>query len=51
MLAVNRVLAIVFLVLGVAILVRTASLGGGQVGIFAGLLFVVLGVVRLRATG
>ncbi len=40
-----------FLLLGLAILVRTATLGGGQVGWLAGAVFVVLGLVRLRAAG
>ena len=51
MLGVNRVLAVVLLVIGLAILVRTISLGGGQVGFLAGAVFVALGALRWRATG
>jgi hypothetical protein len=46
----NRVWALVLLVIGLAILVRTLSLGGGQVGFLAGAVFVALGLLRLRAT-
>jgi hypothetical protein len=35
-----------FVVLGVAILVRTAAAGGGVVGFVVGALFIVLGVAR-----
>jgi hypothetical protein len=49
MLTANRVLALVFVVLGCAILVRTLTLGGGQVGFLAGAVFVALGVLRWRA--
>jgi hypothetical protein len=35
-----------FVVLGVAILVRTAAAGGGAVGFVVGALFIVLGVAR-----
>jgi hypothetical protein len=35
-----------FVVLGVAILVRTAAAGGGGVGFVVGALFIVLGVAR-----
>jgi hypothetical protein len=45
----NRVLAIAFLAIGVALLVETAALGGGQVGFLAGGVFVLLGVLRWRA--
>ena len=50
MVVANRVWAIVLLVIGLAILVRTISLGGGQVGFLAGAVFVALGLLRLRAT-
>ena len=40
------VFALVFVGLGVALLVRTASAGGGVVGYVLGALFVVLGVAR-----
>jgi hypothetical protein len=36
----------VFVVLGVALLVRTAAAGGGVVGYVVGALFIVLGVAR-----
>jgi hypothetical protein len=36
----------VFVVLGVALLVRTAVAGGGVVGYVVGSLFIVLGVAR-----
>jgi hypothetical protein len=39
-------LTIVFVVLGIAILVRTAAAGGGVVGYVVGALFIVLGVAR-----
>jgi prolipoprotein diacylglyceryltransferase len=39
-------LTIVFVVLGIAILVRTAAAGGGVVGFVVGSLFIVLGVAR-----
>jgi hypothetical protein len=35
-----------FVVLGIAILVRTAAAGGGVVGFVVGALFIVLGVAR-----
>lgn len=49
MLRVNRILAYAFIVIGVALLVETAILGGGQVGFLAGAVFIVLGVLRHRA--
>lgn len=45
----NLVLAVVFVVLGVALLVATALAGGGQVGFLIGAVYLVLGVLRLRA--
>ncbi len=50
MLKVNRAMAWIFIALGVALLLRTLSLGGGQVGFLAAAVFVALGVLRLRAT-
>jgi hypothetical protein len=38
--------SVVFALLGVALLVRTAAAGGGVVGYVVGALFVVLGVAR-----
>jgi hypothetical protein len=35
-----------FVVLGVALLIRTAAAGGGVVGYVVGALFIVLGVAR-----
>jgi uncharacterized membrane protein HdeD (DUF308 family) len=40
------VFSAVFVVLGVVLLVRTASAGGGLVGYVVGALFIVLGVAR-----
>jgi hypothetical protein len=47
--AVNRILAYVFIVIGVVLLVETAVLGGGEVGFLAGAVFIVLGLLRRRA--
>jgi hypothetical protein len=41
------VFSIVFIVIGVALLVRTAAEGGGVVGFVLGALFIVLGAGRL----
>jgi hypothetical protein len=41
-----RVLAVLFVAIGVVLLVRTAAAGGGVVGYVLGALFVVLGVAR-----
>ena len=49
MLRVNRILSYAFIAIGVALLVETAILGGGQVGFLAGAVFVVLGILRYRA--
>ncbi len=49
MLTANRLFAILFLLLGVAILVRTLALGGGQVGFLAAAVFIALGALRWRA--
>ena len=40
------VFAALFVVIGIALLVRTASTGGGVVGYVLGALFVALGVAR-----
>jgi hypothetical protein len=40
------VFAALFVVIGIALLVRTASAGGGVVGYVLGALFVALGVAR-----
>ncbi len=40
------VFSALFVVIGVALLVRTAAAGGGVVGYVLGALFVVLGVAR-----
>jgi hypothetical protein len=40
------VFSALFVVIGVALLVRTASAGGGVVGYVLGALFIVLGVAR-----
>jgi hypothetical protein len=49
MVAASRAIAYVFLALGVGILAETLWLGGGQVGFLAGAVFLLLGVIRLRA--
>jgi hypothetical protein len=49
MLLVNRILSVAFLVIGVALLIETAALGGGQVGFVAGAVFIALGILRRRA--
>jgi TRAP-type mannitol/chloroaromatic compound transport system permease large subunit len=41
------VFALVMIVLGIALLARTASAGGGTVGYVIGALFVALGAARL----
>lgn len=41
------VFSVVFVLLGVALLVRTAAEGGGAVGFLVGGLFIALGVMRL----
>lgn len=41
------VFSLVAIGLGIALLVRTASLGGGTVGYLIGALFITLGVARL----
>jgi hypothetical protein len=45
--AVTQLLSLVMIGLGLALLVRTLAVGGGQVGILVGLLFVGLGAGRL----
>jgi hypothetical protein len=49
MVTAQRVMAVVLLLLGVALLVETLVIGGGQVGFLAGTVFVALGLLRLRA--
>jgi hypothetical protein len=49
MLLVNRLLSVAFLVIGVALLIETALLGGGEVGFVAGAVFIALGILRRRA--
>jgi hypothetical protein len=49
MVAASRAMAYVLLALGIAILAETLWIGGGQVGFLAGAVFIVLGVIRLRA--
>jgi hypothetical protein len=43
----TRLLALLLVGVGVALLARTAQLGGGQVGYLAGALFVAAGLGRL----
>jgi len=45
----NRALAVLFLAIGVVALAETAYQGGGQVGVMVGIVFILLGVLRLRA--
>lgn len=49
MLRLNRAIAYVFLGLGVALLIETIAIRGGSVGYLAGVVFIALGVLRLRA--
>jgi hypothetical protein len=49
MIAASRAVAYLFLAIGIVILAETIWLGGGQVGFLAGAVFIVLGVIRLRA--
>ena len=51
MLLVNRVLAVAFLMIGVALIIETAALGGRglQVGYLGGVVFIALGLLRRRA--
>ena len=46
---VNYFLAVLFAVIGVAILVETVAVHGGSVGYLMGAVFIVLGVMRWRA--
>ena len=41
------VFSIAFVAIGIALLVRTASAGGGVVGFVLGALFIVLGIARI----
>ena len=49
MVAASRAVAYLYLAIGIAILAETIWLGGGQVGFLAGAVFIVLGLIRLRA--
>jgi hypothetical protein len=42
-----RVFSVLFVVIGIALLVRTAAAGGGVVGFLLGALFIALGAGRL----
>lgn len=52
MLTVQRILAFVFILIGVVLLIETALLGGRgfQTGYLAGVVFIALGLLRRRAT-
>lgn len=50
MLRAHRAFAIVFMVLGVALLVESILVGGGTFGYFIAAVFIALGIVRFRAT-
>jgi hypothetical protein len=41
------VFSVIFVLIGIALLVRTAAAGGGVVGFLLGFLFIALGVGRL----
>ena len=43
-----RAFSIIFVVIGIVLLARTAAQGGGVVGFLLGGLFIALGVARLR---
>jgi hypothetical protein len=47
--AVRKFLAALLLVIGVALLIETIAVGGGQVGFLAAAVFIALGLLRLRA--
>jgi len=51
MLLLNRILSIAFLVIGIALIIETAVLGGRgfQVGYLGGVVFIALGLLRRRA--
>jgi drug/metabolite transporter (DMT)-like permease len=49
LLRVNHFLAVLFIVIGVALLVRTVTVHGGSVGYVIGVVFILLGVLRWRA--
>ena len=49
MVAVGRIMACVLLALGIAILVETVWIGGGSVGYLSAAVFIVLGIIRIRA--
>ena len=49
LLRVNYFLAVLFVVIGVALLVETAAVHGGTVGYLMGVVFLILGVLRWRA--
>jgi hypothetical protein len=46
-----RAFALLFLVLGLAILVRSVMLGVHSSGLLIGAVFVAIGLIRLRAAG
>jgi hypothetical protein len=50
MLTVQRVFAVAFLLLGAALLVESVVVGAGTFGYLIAVIFIGLGIVRLRAT-
>lgn len=50
MLHVQRAFGVAFVVIGVAALVESLAFGGGSVGYLAAAVFILLGVLRVRAT-
>jgi hypothetical protein len=51
MIVAARAFAVLFLVLGLAILVRTVMLGAHSSGLLIGAVFVAIGLIRMRAAG
>jgi hypothetical protein len=51
MLAVNRVLSLLFIAIGIVLIIETAAQGahGFRVGYLAGAVFIALGLLRRRA--
>ena len=49
MLRLSRAFGFAFLAIGIAILVETVAVGGGEVGFLAAAVFIALGLIRLRA--
>jgi hypothetical protein len=50
MLTAQRTFAVIFLLLGAALLVESIVVGGGSFGYLIAVIFIALGILRLRAT-